>query len=213
MEFQNFKYNLIESLKKDNLKSTFELFFEISHLENELYSELILNNAQYQRIERAYRSNLIDWDTMSRNKNVIIDALLKIIFEVESQQFSKTDNIQEKYQSKSEVVKEIEFKSSTERIILNFKETCDKLDENDFEALKIIITKELKQLFETIDEELIIHPSVVLAGKLYQNKINQPHSGELHGELRGIKSVGIQLVNSIDNMLTILEKNIEYLDE
>jgi len=85
MQFEELKIKITESLKKDSLKQSFELLFNSIASNNEYYSELILNNAQYQRIERAYRSNLIDWDTMSRNKNSVIKSLVSVMEELENE--------------------------------------------------------------------------------------------------------------------------------
>ncbi len=84
MKFEKFKTLIINSIKNDDIKGAFKLFFEDSNLiDNERSKELIVNNSTYSRIESSYRQGSIDWETMSVNKNKIIISLIDIINLVE----------------------------------------------------------------------------------------------------------------------------------
>ncbi len=82
MDFKEFKKKIIEAIRQDKLKEAYEFIF-MQLPEDVKATEIIINNAEFKRIEEAYKKNTIDWNTMSTNKNRLIDSIISFIDKIE----------------------------------------------------------------------------------------------------------------------------------
>lgn len=152
-DFDHYNDKIVDCIKSDNLEKAISLFFELVDSNNSRYSDLILESGAYQRMKRAYDKGIIDYETMSRNKNRIGDALLSVLGQLKDSDVNETieDALSSGYRQMyfgqvSNNQEELQFEERLElieRIVIEFAitATMDKVD--DAIQLRKIIQKKL----------------------------------------------------------------------
>lgn len=71
---------ILEMLANDNIEEAINKLKAFGD-KTVFYKDVIVNSATLERINRAYKKDIISWELMSRKKNQVIIALTEIVDE------------------------------------------------------------------------------------------------------------------------------------